>query len=221
MDSFLVEDNSLAPLPLPKQEPALEKEPETLEDFLPLALYFDNDEPDKRTRRTTTRKNYDETFQKYYPKKELFGENFAAPLEEDQKEEALLLVEDFFENEVGKGHRYLMLFSEILLKRLENGEEVEIFIKGFTSPRAQSDYNLSLGKRRVSCLKNHFFDYKNKIFKPYIDAGNLRITERSFGETSAALNVSDALEDLRNSVFSPAASRERRVEIVEIKIGEE
>lgn len=221
MDSFLVNDKPLTPLPLPTQEPAFGKEPETLEDFLPLALFFDNDEPDKRTRRTTTRKNYDETFQKYYPKKELFGDSFAGPLEEDQKEEALFLVEDFFENEVEKGHRYLMLFSEILLKRLEKGEEVEIFIKGFTSPRAQSDYNLSLGKRRVSCLKNHFFDYKNQIFKPYIDTGKLRITERSFGETSAALNVSDALEDLRNSVFSPAASRERRVEIVEIKIGEE
>ncbi len=207
-----------APKPEISGDPNVQEDPQTLEDFLPLALYFDNDEPDKRTRRTETRKNYDETYQKYARKKILFMENFAAPLEEDQKEEARLLIEDFFDDEVDKGHRHLMLFSEILLSRLRQGEKVEIFIKGFTSPRAKSDYNLALGNRRVSCLKNHFFDYENGIFRQYIESGKLNITERSFGETSAASDVSDALEDLRNSIYSPAASRERRVEIVEVKI---
>lgn len=201
-----------------QDEPEIEKEPTTLEDFLPLALYFDNDEPDKRTRRQTTRKNYTETFNKFYPKKSRFQSEFSAVLKEDQKEDAELMVEEFFEDEVEKGHRHLMLFSEILLKRLENGEHVEIFIKGFTSPRAKSDYNLSLGKRRVSCLKNHFFDYKSRIFQQYIDSGHLIISERSFGESSASTEVSDVLEDLANSIYSPAASRERRVEIVEIKV---
>jgi hypothetical protein len=217
-DTFIINDEEVA---LEKDIPIEEKEPTTLEDFLPLALYFDNDEPDKRTRRQTTRKNYDDTFQKFYGKKDLFKSGFSDPLKEDQQDEGVLLVEDFFEEEVGKGHRHLFLFSEILLKRLEMGEQVEIFIKGFTSPRAKSDYNLSLGKRRVSCLKNHFFEYKNSIFTQYIDSEQLIITERSFGETSSSANVSDALEDLRNSIYSPAASRERRVEIVEIKVGEE
>lgn len=211
----------MVPEPEVVDEPEVEKEPETLQDFLPLALYFDNDEPDKRTRKTVTRKNYDETFRKYIRKKELFMQKFAEPLEEEQQEEANTLVESFFESEVKKGHQHLMLFSEILLKRLEQGEEVEIFIKGFTSPRAKSDYNLSLGKRRVSCLRNHFNDYKAGVFQEYINKDMLRISERSFGETSAASNVSDALEDLRNSIYSPAASRERRVEIVEIIIGED
>lgn len=207
------------PVPEPNEEPSIEKVPETLQDFLPLALFFDNDEPDKRTRRTVTRKNYDDTFWKYFRKKQLFMESFAEPLEEDQKEEAGWLVETFFEREVKKGYDHLMLFSDILLERLKKGEEVEIFIKGFTSPRAQSDYNLALGKRRVSCLKNHFNDYQAGVFRKYMESGALKITERSFGETSAASGISDALEDLRNSVYSPAASKERRVEIVEIFVG--
>ncbi len=41
--------------------------PETtkLQDFVGLPLYFDNDEPDKRTRRTTTQQPYEETVQTY------------------------------------------------------------------------------------------------------------------------------------------------------------
>ena len=39
-------------------------------------------------------------------------------------------------------------------------------------------------------------------------------------ESLAPDNVSDALYDRQNSVYSPEASRERRTEIVEIKQGE-
>ena len=215
IDSFQIVDKEVV---IVKKEIVEDKIPETLQDFLPLALYFDNDEPDKRTRRQTTKKNYQKTYLKYFDKKALFIENFAAPIEEERQEEAAQLVDRFFEETVQKGYRHLFLFSDILLKRLEKGEKVEIFIKGFTSPRAQSNYNLSLGKRRISCLKNHFADYGNGIFETFISSGQLKITERSFGETSADEKVSDALEDLRNSIYSPAASRERRVEIVEIEI---
>ena len=93
---------------------------------------------------------------------------------------------------------------------------MEIFIKGYTSPRAKGDYNLSLGKRRISSLRNHFQTYKNGVFVPYLTAKTLIVTERSFGETTASTNVSDDLEDMRNSVYSVGAAKERRVEIVEV-----
>ncbi len=191
--------------------------PETLEDFLPLALYFDNDEPDKRTRRTTTRKTYEDTFEKYYARKDQYQQAFADALDEDDRAEAEGLIDAFFEDEVKRGYDFLFKFSEILLKRLEAGDEVEIFIKGFTSPRAQSDYNLQLGQRRISSLRNHFSTYSEGIFLSYLQSGQLTITERSFGETTASQDVSDDLADLRNSIYSPAAARERRVEIQEIK----
>lgn len=193
------------------------KEPETLEDFLPLALYFDNDEPDKRTRRTSTKKSYGTTYQKYYSKKQEYLSQFVKPLDDEDRFEAEQAVEDFFEDQIKKGYEHLFLFSDILLKRLEKGEKVEIFIKGFTSPRAKSDYNLSLGKRRVSSLKNHFDSHQHGIFKPYLKNGQLIISETSFGETHADTSVSDVLNDLRGSIYHPNAAKERRVEIVEIK----
>ncbi|MCB9288337.1 MAG: hypothetical protein H6560_13605 [Lewinellaceae bacterium] len=199
---------------LPATEPDI---PTRLEDFLPLALYFDNDEPDRRTRRTTTRKTYGETYEAYSRRRNDYMEAFAGPLEGDRKEEAAYAVDEFFDEEAQKGHDFLMRFSEILLHRLQAGEEVEIFLKGYTSPRAKSDYNLALSKRRISSVRNHFQNYKDGVFQPYLESGQLKITERPFGEAEAAGTVSDSLDDLRNSIYHPDAARERRVEIQEIK----
>src|SRR5690606_153279 len=59
------------PIP-PVTETEEDTPPTNLEDFLPLALYFDNDEPDKRTRRTTTKKSYGETYDKYIKRQNIF-----------------------------------------------------------------------------------------------------------------------------------------------------
>lgn len=195
------------------------KQPEKLEDFLPLALYFDNDEPDKRTRRTTTKKSYETTFLKYFDRRGEYRQAFAAPLPEEDRASAESTVSDFFEEKVKLGYDHLFLFSEILLKRLKEKETVEIFIKGFTSPRAKSDYNLALSQRRISSLRNHFDQYQGGVFLPYIASGQLKVTEQPFGETTADSSISDELEDQRNSIYSVDAAKERRVEIVEIKRG--
>ncbi|MEL6865054.1 MAG: hypothetical protein AAFP19_11570 [Bacteroidota bacterium] len=194
--------------------------PTSLEGFLPLALYFDNDEPDKRTRRTTTKKSYEETYNRYYRRKSQYLSAYANPLSGDERVEAELALETFFEREVRKGYEFLFRFSEILLNKLNQGEKVEIFVKGFTSPRAKSDYNLYLGKRRVSSVRNHFKTYAGGIFKTFLQSGQLIISEKSFGETTAASGISDDLDDQRNSIYSVGAAKERRVEIVEIKRGE-
>ncbi len=204
------------PEPIPP-DPTEEIPPSTLEDFLPLALYFDNDEPDKRTRRTITKKSYAETFMKYYDRKRDFVNEFSSGVPEGERTAAKININLFFENKVKRGFDYLDLFSQILLQRLEEGEKVEIFVKGFTSPRAKSDYNLHLGKRRISSVKNHFKTYNNSVFQSYLEKGQLIISERSFGETTVAEGVNDDLENQRLSIYSVEASLERRVEIVEIK----
>ncbi|MBK8966265.1 MAG: hypothetical protein IPM36_06220 [Lewinellaceae bacterium] len=103
------------------------------------------------------------------------------------------------------------------MQRLQSGEEVEVIIKGFTSPRAESDYNLALGRRRISSVRNYFEAYAGGVLKPFVEAGKLRISEASFGETTVRSGVSDNLADERNSVYHPDAARERRVELVEIR----
>ena len=136
---------------------------------------------------------------------------------EDDKFQAENNLIHFFDNKVQKGYDHLFLFSNILLKRLNDGDQVEIFLKGFTSPRAKTDYNLYLSKRRISCVRNHFKTYADGIFQTYLKSGQLIISEKPFGETTASQGISDDLDDQRNSIYSVEASVERRVEIVEIK----
>ena len=64
------------PPPIEIKTPPVPQVPTTLEDFLPLALYYDNDEPDKRTRRTTTKRSYEETYIPYISRKYEFIEEY-------------------------------------------------------------------------------------------------------------------------------------------------
>lgn len=200
-------EDKVTPTPIPTQ----------LSAFLPLALYFDNDEPDPKTRRRSTKKDYLATYEPYVAEEETYLSEYSSlfPAEEQETAEERML--SFFEEDIRYGAERLKQFSALLLERLEAGDKVEIFVKGYTSPRAKSDYNLLLGKRRVSSLINHFKSYQNGVFLSYLKKEQLLISEKSFGETTAAGDISDDLGDIRRSVYSIGAARERRVEIVEVK----
>ena len=188
-----------------------------LSDFLPLALYFDNDEPDRRSRKLTTSQAYATTYERYVQQQPIYRTKIQQGLANDEALSATEQIDQFFEEEVKRGYQHLELFSALLLRRLEAAHRVEIFIKGYTSPRAQSDYNLALGKRRVASARLHFEQWREGVLQPYISNGQLKIAEVSFGETRAATGISDDLKDEKGSIYSPAASRERRVEIVSVR----
>ncbi len=207
------------PVPQPDTLPQVTTPPDEprLDDFVGLPLYFDNDEPDPRTRRTSTRKNYEETVLRYLERQEEYKQNFGNGLPDTRKEDAEAAIDAFFEEDIRAGYERLTQFAALLLEKLQSGERIEVLVMGYTSPRAQSDYNLSLGHRRVSSVINYFEAYENGVFKKYLDDQALRIAETSFGETKAAKGISDDIADRRNSVYHPSAARERRVEIVSVK----
>ncbi|HLP95581.1 MAG TPA: tetratricopeptide repeat protein [Saprospiraceae bacterium] len=209
---------SKQPDPEPPVVPVLEtpRSP-TLADFQGLPLYFDNDEPDKRTRRTSTQKSYEETVRSYLERQDEYRTQFSKNLKATDAELAEQQVDDFFEDNIRKGFERLSLMTEVIAENLAKGEKLEVLIKGFTSPRAETDYNLNLGKRRISSVRNHFESWSDGQLKPYLQSGQLIITETSFGETTAKSGISDRLNDERNSIYHPDAARERRVEIVEVR----
>jgi tetratricopeptide (TPR) repeat protein/outer membrane protein OmpA-like peptidoglycan-associated protein len=207
---------AIAPPP-PSPAPPVSTPPPSLTDFKGLPLYFDNDEPDKRTRKTSTKKNYEETVRSYLDRQDEYREKFSSRLKEKEAETAAQAIDDFFEMEIRKGYDRLGQLTSLMEEALIKGEKLEVLIKGFTSPRAESDYNLNLGKRRVSSVRNHFESWSDGALRPYLTSGQLLITEISFGETTARTGISDRLGDERNSIYHPDAARERRVEIVEIR----
>jgi outer membrane protein OmpA-like peptidoglycan-associated protein len=206
------------PLVVPPTLPLPEQPKPVLRDFVGLPLYFDNDEPDKRTTRTTTKQSYETTVLNYLERQDEYLVQFSNSLPDAEQVDAENAVNDFFEEEVRAGYERLEQLCLLLEERLQTGEQVEVLIKGFTSPRAQSDYNLNLGKRRISSVRNHLMLWNDGSLNAYFNSGALRVSETSFGETTSRRDVSDNINDVRNSVYSPDAARERRVEIVEIRV---
>ncbi len=185
--------------------------------FLPLILFFDNDQPDIRSYKARTDKLYSETYPPYYARKEEFKDQWASKLKQDDLPASEQAYETFFNDRLKKGNNDLSKFLDILISMLERGDKFEIFLKGYASPRASNQYNLILGQRRIFSVKNEFLKYREGIIAKFLNNNQLTVSEKSFGETTAPRNVPDNLIDLRQSVFSIDASQERRVEIVEVK----
>lgn len=187
-------------------------------EFPPLLLYFDNDSPDPRRRKPTTDLTYNETYDAYFVKKDLFKAEYTKALEGQDSFATANRMEAFFEREIRYGYESLVIFTENLLGALNEGYKVELLIQGYTSPRAESNYNEMLSKRRANCLKNHFLKYQNGILESYLEKDLLTLTEVGYGEQHAPQNISDRLDDERESVYSVAASAERKVAIVGVKV---
>lgn len=184
---------------------------------LPVRLYFDNDYPNPKSRGTTTDKSYSELYNDYYAKKAEFIRKHGGKFGGKVRESAQSDVGYFFDNELMGGYNNMNRFLDCLIGQLQSGQSANIFLRGYASPIAQSDYNDALTQRRVQSVRNEISRYKGGILRTYLQNGQLKVTERGFGETASPSGVSDSRSDKRNSVYSPEASRERRVEIDEIK----
>ncbi len=187
--------------------------------YLPLALYFDNDIPERRSNALTTNLIYSQTFDDFVIQKFEFKEEYSRNLVGAEKALAESRVESFFEDDVKGGYDRFLRFLDYIYGQLKDGNSFDLSIRGFASPRADTKYNLSLSQRRVVSIYNELNDYQDGVLKEFIANGQLKITELSYGESLAPDNVSDALYDRQNSIYSPEASKERRGEIVEIKQG--
>lgn len=188
--------------------------------LVPLTLYFHNDEPEPKTKVITTKKNYKKTYEDYIVLKSKYITEYTRGLEGDQKDYAENRITNFFEDSVDAGMQDLEKFAELLEQVLKRGEKVKITMKGYCSPLASTDYNVNLAKRRISSLRNYFMEYKGGIFVKYVDntneaEGKIEFFNEDIGELPVS-KVSDDVKDVRNSVYSPYAAAERKIQIIAI-----
>lgn len=199
---------------------------ETLVDLnkrLPVTLYFHNDWPDPKTTVPTTTINYIDNYRDYRSLLPTYKVEYSKGLDTTKAREAKEDIENFFIQYVDQGVKDLELFRDAMLVELDKGISLELTIKGFASPLAKTDYNVNLTKRRITSLKNYLARYDNGIFKKYLDgtATNgaiIKFKEIPFGEYTSDTLVSDNFYDVKNSVYSIAASRERKIEIQSVSI---
>jgi hypothetical protein len=182
--------------------------------MLPLRLYFSNDEPDSNVTVNFTNKYYQLCYDQYLNLKYEYIKGFSEQFKGEKRLQSAVKVEQFFDTEVVSQFNRMNTFFDALFEVLKSGAKIEVQIRGFTSPRAPSDYNIALANRRIMSVRKQFSYYKKGIFWPFLKSGILTIQQLPFGETTAPQGISDDINDPKNSVYSVEASRERRVEIV-------
>ncbi len=182
---------------------------------LPLTLFFHDDHPNPNTRDSITYLTYDETYKSYIIRENEYLRNYYG-LNKTVSFSKANEISDFFRDSIKGNYQKLMDFSVLMTKFLAFNKNLEIVIEGYASPLADSVYNRLLTSRRISSLINHFYEYENGVLRPYIANKQLTIRIIPFGETKAHTGVSDNFNDKRNSIYSLAAMRERKVEIKEI-----
>jgi len=186
--------------------------------LVPIALYFHNDEPVPNSWDTVTELNYSTTYYKYMDLQENYRKNYSKGLSKSEKAEAIDSVDYYFSYFVQENYNKLLEFTSLMKELLGEGKKIVVTIKGYTSPLNTVEYNNNLAKRRISSLVNYFAEFEGGVFLPYIESGMIEYEFVAFGKIFSAGKVSDDPNDPRNSIFSPAASRERRIEIIAVSI---
>lgn len=191
--------------------------------FLPVRLYFHNDEPNPRSRDSTTTVKYSEAYASYMQRADQYAKELSKGASASQRDDIELEVEGFFQLQVDRGMKDLELFAELLLAELKEGKNVQLSIRGFASPRAQSDYNEILTKRRIRSLINELNAWNRGALIPYIkgeaeSGGQLSFRPLPFGEGKASSKVSDDLADEKGSIYGLGARLERKIEIESVEL---
>ena len=186
----------------------------------PLTLYFHNDEPNPRTHDTVTKKTYKKTYEEYVELRPTYLKIYPKGKKGEEKEQAENRINAFMEDSVDAGMNDLEQFSLLLEQAVKQKQKIKITMKGFCSPLATTNYNIHLAMRRVSSLKNYFLEYKNGLFAKYVnnknpDEARIEFFEEDVGELLTS-KVSDDAKDQQNSVYSPGAARERKIQIIAV-----
>ena len=195
---------------------------EDLNNYLPV-LYFHNDQPNPRSVKTTTNKTYHQCFTEYLGMKKHYLNEYTKNKTGRSKDSAITRVDWFFKHKIESGIQEFDLFMDLLYGQLQKGESVIITIKGYASPLAKSDYNIHLTKRRIQSLINYLYVYKEGEIAPYLDGtaknkAKIEFVKIPFGDSKAARTTSDDLNDKTNSIYSPDAMEERRIEILHVGV---
>ncbi len=186
---------------------------EELEELLPLSLYFHNDEPDSNVRVQTTKTPYEESYAYYIGLLPEYREKHTQQYSPERAAVEQTMVQQFFDNDVRGEYNRAPIFLDKLSKALEQGVKLKLYIRGYTSPRADENYNIALAHRRVASLRSYILRYKRGMLKTYLDSGQLVLKEAMLGESVAPTGISDDINDPANSIYGTAASRERKAEI--------
>jgi tetratricopeptide (TPR) repeat protein len=173
----------------------------------PVKLYFRNDYPNPKSYAKKSSSPYDVLYQDYVKARQ----NYIDSALDKSK------LSDFFINDVDWGYSVLIKLYDSVLHEIERGNSVLLFSRGYASPLNVTQYNVNLTQRRISSVYRFFMEFNDGKLKKTLDknkATTFEIVEVPLGEYAANQSTSDDINDRVSSVYSTAASIERKVEIL-------
>jgi len=173
----------------------------------PVALYFRNDYPNPKSYAKKSNLPYNVLYADYLNARKGY-------LDSVNDKSGL---SDFFIGKVDRGYKVLLKLYDSVRNELARGNSVQLFARGYASPLNVTQYNVNLTQRRISSVQKFFLEYQQGELKEILEknkAISLEIVEVPLGEFAANQSTSDNLQDKAASVYSVAASIERKVEIL-------
>lgn len=176
-----------------------------------IRLYFFNDEPNPDSRSPRTDWSYTRAFESYLERQPEFIRDLSSENEE------LTKMTQFFEEDVKGGYKDLQEFTLLIkeyLDQMDSNEKLVVMIRGFASPRYKqaTNYNYILTQRRIKSVQNYF----NTVGLLDGYEGRVEVRVDPKGHETAPADVSFDMADVKNSIYSIEASKERRVEITRV-----
>ena len=174
----------------------------------PITLYFDNDQPDPRTVKETTDKQYMDLYESYKNKKNEYQQKSTSA-------DAKAAVASFFDDEVLGGKDRLSKMTNIIVKALKSGKHVSFNISGFASPLANSNYNQRLSARRIESVLNYMKQAEGGFLAPYINGekSGLTIYKNPSGEVKDSSDTNAV-----QGVYGLNAAKARRIVIENVQV---
>ena len=213
--------------------PLIRKSVARITDLVPIYLYFDNDQPDPRSRDTLTARDYESLYQEFMAKKQEYIIEYTKNSSSEKYEYDVKNIETFFAD-LQKEYDRLFLFAQLMEVLLKDGQDILVVFKGYASPVGNTAYNQIVAKKRISCIQNFFYEFHGGVLNQYLKNepksgdGSLKYGHEPIGEikvedtfyTSGGEQVS-AISDRKQrwmSVYSPSAAYQRKIEIVAVTI---
>ncbi|MFW6019771.1 MAG: hypothetical protein ACOCPM_04250 [Bacteroidales bacterium] len=187
--------------------------------LFPLTIYFDNDIPKPAKSDDTTNQRIDDLIEKYERQKVTYITSYTKGNTSANKEYENN-ISAFFDT-VSYSKMQLDSLVDSLYKILKTGQDISLVVQGYASPLTTKEYNLKLSKRRIVSLRNYLKEAKNNKLQPYFYSedstkAQINIYSQPMGEVTSQ-NISDNPADKRNSVYSLAAAKARKIVINDVK----
>lgn len=163
-----------------EREEPIDPGPDTFGKDEIFVVYFENDRPDKNTRKTTSTVDYQSTFNLYRPLLEGTPSKYELQAFETGKTGVRS-----FSKTIIESYDKTVSFLNTIGEKLDEGKKVTLDLLGSASADMPNDYNINLSKRRIDSVLKWIRTFKtpnNKSFASLIDGKKLIINTGAQGE---------------------------------------